>query len=122
MRRYGIDSWWLRLTLGMGLLLGLPGVTQAGEKRKLDPIELTSQAQLFVDDFLIQERKGLARSLHTPSKAKENPVLVADRPWEGGLSLESGTVLYEPDRGIFRMWYNALPARTFRSVKGKLCC
>ncbi len=63
---------------------------------------MTSQVQLFVDDFLIQEMQGVARSLHTPSKARENPVLVADRPWEGGLSLEAGTVLYEPGRGIFK--------------------
>lgn len=116
-----MNSWWLPFTLGTGLLLALPGIAQAEEKRGFDPIVLTPQVQFFVDDFLIQERKGVTRSLRTPEKAKENPVLVADRPWEGGLSLEAGTVLYERDLGIFRMWYNALPARDKPEVEESLC-
>ena len=115
-----MSNWWLRFALGAGLV-GVAGLAQAGEGQQRDPIDLTSRVQLFVDDSLIQEMKGVARSLHTPVKARENPVLVADRPWEGGLSLEAGTVLYEADQGIFRMWYNALPAREKPDVEESLC-
>ncbi len=115
-----MSNWWFRFALGAGLV-GVVSLAQAEEEQQLDPIELTSQVQLFIDDFLIQEMKGIARSLHTPTKAGENPVLVADRPWEGGLSLEAGTVLYEADQGIFRMWYNALFSREKPDVVESLC-
>ena len=112
---------WLRVALGAGFVLGVSFAGQAEKGDGTDPIELTSQVQLFVDDFLIQEMKGVARSLHTPEKVTENPVLVADRPWEGGLSLESGTVLYDAEQGIFRMWYNALSSREKPDVVESLC-
>ena len=114
-------NWSRQIALGASLIMGISLSELLGEKHDSDPIELTSQVQLFVDDFLIQEMQGVARSLHTPSKARETPVLVADRPWEGGLSLEAGTVLYEPVQGIFRVQYNALPSRDKPDVVESLC-
>ena len=112
---------WPWLALVAGLTLGIASPVRAERNENDDPIELTSEVQLFVDDFLIQEMEGVTRALHTPKKASENPVLVPDRPWEGGLSLEAGTVLYDPSKGVFRMWYNALASREKPDLVESLC-
>lgn len=57
---------------------------------------------LFVDDSWISSSYAVNREMHVPVKAAENPLVVADKPWEGGVNC-FGTVLY--DEGKFRMWY-----------------
>ena len=41
--------------------------------------------QLFVDDALIAETKGVWRSLNHPAKHETNPLLEPELPWEGYL-------------------------------------
>jgi len=60
---------------------------------------------LFIDDEEITEVKHLARIVNRPKKHHE-PVLSADRPWEGERAQAWGSVIQEPD-GLFRMWYFA---------------
>jgi hypothetical protein len=57
---------------------------------------------LFVDDRWIAHTHAVHRSVGKPWKYPGNPLIVADRPWEGGLKLY-GTVLR--DNGRLRMWY-----------------
>ncbi|RKY88043.1 hypothetical protein DRQ09_03515 [candidate division KSB1 bacterium] len=57
---------------------------------------------IFVDDSIIQKTYQVTRVVHHPEKCSQNPLLIADKPWEGGINLY-GTVLY--DNGKFRMWY-----------------
>ena len=84
-------------------------------------IELTSDTQVFVDDFLIESMEGVTRTLQTPIKARGNPVLEAERPWEGGLALGGGTVLFDEEQQLFKMWYNALPNQDRPRIDESLC-
>jgi hypothetical protein len=61
-------------------------------------------AQLFVDDAIASSKVGIVRTLH-PGHKLESPVLVPDRPWEGDRVYIYGTVLYDRDAQLFRMWY-----------------
>ena len=59
--------------------------------------------QLFVDDYVIEETRGVVRTLNQPDKYVGNPVMIPLYPWEGSLWLY-GDVFRDPDGG-FRMWY-----------------
>ena len=63
-----------------------------------------SETQLFVDDALISAKSGVVRTLHRAKKL-EQPVLLSDRPWEGGRVYIYGTVHYDAAAQQFRMWY-----------------
>jgi hypothetical protein len=64
------------------------------------------EAQLVVDDLLIHSRQGVERRLH-PGRKLPEPVLEADQTWEGARVYVYGTVNYDADKGIFKMWYLA---------------
>lgn len=56
------------------LLLALPAAAA-------EPIAPISRWELFVDEFLVAEKKGVALKLHEP--VKREIVLATDQPWEG---------------------------------------
>jgi len=58
------------------------------------PLKIDSTHQLFVDDYLISEIEHLTRQFHQPVKHPENPLM------RGGYV----GVLYDEDKGRFRMW------------------
>jgi len=60
--------------------------------------------QLFIDDYVIAELKGVNKVLNQPVKHSKNPLLVRDRPWEES-GPGYGTVLYDADENLFKMWY-----------------
>ena len=47
------------------------------------PIEIPVAPQLFLDDFLIDEQRNLQRVFHPARKLDAQPLVRADRPWEG---------------------------------------
>ncbi len=59
---------------------------------------------LFIDDGDLIEKHGLDRVIHPAHKHENNPVVVADRPWENHLIM-GGTVRREAGR--YRMWYQS---------------
>ena len=61
------------------------------------PTPISSQHQLFVDDYLIQRRRNIARTLHQPRKYAGNPIL------NNGLLY--GSVIWDPEWDCYRMWY-----------------
>ena len=61
---------------------------------------------LFVDDAEIQHYVNLVRVLNKPSRLPQ-PVLRADRPWEGDRAQAWGSVIREPGHRL-RMWYFAM--------------
>ena len=71
------------------------------------PIKVDREKQLFVDDVVIESSTGLERVLHPATKHPGNPLVVADRPWEGLSVLLYGAVIPDPDTGLYRMWYLA---------------
>lgn len=62
--------------------------------------------RLFLDATVVERQTGLERVFHAAQKHSSNPVLKADKPWEGsgyGTAVHGGTVLL--DGGKLRMWY-----------------
>jgi len=92
---------WLRLLAALLAILligcGAPPV---------DSIAIGPESQLFVDDRLVSEAHGVRRTLH-PAQKLAQPVLVADRPWEGERVYVYGTIYHDPAEEIFKMWYLA---------------
>jgi hypothetical protein len=75
-------------------------------------VEIGSEKQLFLDDELVAERSRISNFVRRPEKHPQNPILVADRPWEtatdDGIELDTQATLYDEEAGLFKMWY--LPA------------
>jgi len=69
--------------------------------------DLTGPWQLFVDDYLIDERHDVRRTFHPFTKHPDNPVLTRTEPWESGVYVY-GTVLPAEDGSGYRMWYQTL--------------
>ncbi len=69
------------------------------------------ETRMFLDDAMLAQTENVWRSLHHPVRAEAEPVLVPDRPWEGYLVLQPGTVIHDEEEGCFKMWYNAQPSR-----------
>jgi hypothetical protein len=90
-------------------LLLLAGAASAA--RAADSVDdLTGPWQLLVDDYLVASRTNVVRTYHPFQKYAGNPVLVADKPWEGTIVYIYGTVLPNENHTGFRMWYHT--ART----------
>jgi len=71
-------------------------------------MRVSSDRQLFIDDEIIDTLENCRKQFHRPRRHPENPVIEADRPWERGLDgvyLFGGTVLYDEEERIFKMWY-----------------
>lgn len=80
------------------LLLNIAHPTYAGDKA----IEVGSRRELFVDEFLIDKRKGLELRLQAPTP--RDVVMIHDAPWEGtGCGFH--TIFRDGD--IVRMYYIA---------------
>jgi hypothetical protein len=63
-------------------------------------LDLRSQRELFVDDYLIGEHQGTALRMHRPEP--KEVAIVCDAPWEGNISAYY-TLFRDDDR--FRMYY-----------------
>ncbi|HOY58047.1 MAG TPA: hypothetical protein PK640_07900 [Verrucomicrobiota bacterium] len=101
----------LRLSyLGSGAVTGvilfcLSSLPAGATPRSLG--DLTGPWQLLVDDALIAEKHEVVRVYHPFEKNPRNPVLVADRPWEGQIVYLYGTVLPNETGPGYRMWYHS---------------
>lgn len=67
--------------------------------------------QLFVDDFLVEKTRGIKREFHYPRKYAGNPILKPETDLERRgnpvAAPLSGSILWNPDKRIFEMWYEA---------------
>ena len=70
-------------------------------------IQVGKYRQLFVDDHLIANMRGVQRVLGEVKRHPANPVLVSEHPWEGVEVYLYGTVLYDAAEETFKMWYFA---------------
>jgi hypothetical protein len=68
------------------------------------PITLRDVPLLFVDDAPIASQSGLVRTFH-PARTRAEPVIQADRPWEGDRVYTYGSVFYDAESRLFRLWY-----------------
>ena len=84
------------------------------------PVDVGARKQLFLDDYVIDSMQEAQRQLHRPVRYAGNPVIQADRPWEtgGGTYLFGGTVLYDEEDRIFKMWYRSSAPLEVSDEKG----
>ena len=76
---------------------------------------------LFVNDDQIELMEHVTRTLHTPVFNAANPVLPPEKPWEGSVILQPGTVIYDEEDHIFKMWYNSLATRSKPDIHEFVC-
>jgi len=74
---------------------------------------------LFLDDVSIQSRSGIERVWHQPVKHAGNPVIRADRPWEGRNVYVFGTVIRSADG--WRMWYESYNPKVKTRDRTNVC-
>ena len=65
---------------------------------------------LFIDDHDIESIEGAMRIANRALKHPDNPIIVGDKPWDAYRPQVYGTVLYDQDQQLFRMWYMAIPS------------
>ena len=75
--------------------------------RPFSPVQVGNRVQLFVDQMLVRESQRVAFTLHPAEKHPLNPLVKADRPWEVWNAELFGTVLYDEEEKLFKMWYTA---------------
>jgi hypothetical protein len=69
--------------------------------RRVEPLRLNAdQPQLFIDDYLIAETKGLKRTLHQPEDVPSNPVILPEHPWEHR-RIPYGSVWYDARQELY---------------------
>ena len=71
----------------------------------VSPFDVGTAAQLFVDRLVVRDSQRVWFTQHQGRKHPGNPVLKPDRPWEGWRTEIFGSVLFDEEEGVFKMWY-----------------
>ena len=78
---------------------------------------------LFLDDEEVQDHPGFIRKIQNPRRIRTEPVLRPDRPWEGHAVQLWGSVLYDQEDDLFKMWYFSANTPLYRSQgRGYFIC
>ena len=78
---------------------------------------------LFLDDEEVQDHPGFVRKIQSPRRIRTEPVLRPDRPWEGHAVQLWGSVLYDQEDALFKMWYFSANTPLYRSQgRGYFMC
>ncbi len=72
--------------------------------------QIGNETQLFVDSWLIEQSDGVTRRWHKPERLQQQPVLVADKPWENYpyFTYSNFCVMQDPEDGLVKVWYEDL--------------
>lgn len=70
-----------------------------------DVISIGQHRQLFIDDYLIEKTENIIRRLIPFAKDSNNPLVVADQPWEARMAVPQGSVIFDEEDHIYKMWY-----------------
>ena len=75
-----------------------------------EPLDLPlGQRQLVMSRQVIETQEDCRRTVHQVEKHRGNPVISAQTPWEAEGPTGNGTVLYDEERGKFRLWTSIWP-------------
>ena len=108
-----------RVSLGSLCVLVLTVLNVQGASDLPGLLEIGTRKQLFIDDYMIQSLTDAQQVLNPATKARNNPVVRPDRPWEGGLNPIS-KVLYDEREGLFKMWYSTTDGYKAGKESGEL--
>ena len=90
----------MRTTLHIFCLLFCQTILSAKPGKSEEPLEIGSRLELFVDDYLVEEMKGVKIRLHSPQSAGK--VFDFDRLWEGNTSWQLSVF---KDGDLYRLYY-----------------
>jgi hypothetical protein len=94
-------------------------VQALGVAEPFTPIGVGLRKQLFIDDHVVASTSGTKRQLHQPVKHPGNPIISPPAPQPGNEELLhlGGSVIYDQQENLFKMWYEANNAsRTHAAV------
>jgi len=88
--------------LASGLCIRSGSYVLAAAQDRQAPLAIEPGPQLFLDDYLIEQMRGLRREVQHPQRLPE-PILDSRR---FGTTQPYLSVLRDPDDGRYRLWYN----------------
>jgi hypothetical protein len=107
----------LPILFACGLVVEWPAQGRAAEpspaamvkefETRVSPFDVGNRAQLFVDRVLVRDADRVWFTQHQGQKHPENPLIKADQPWEGWRVQVFGSVIYDEQERLFKMWYLA---------------
>jgi hypothetical protein len=68
--------------------------------------DLLPGKHLLFDNTSIADTYRLKRRIHQPKRDPQEPILKSEKPWDGP-SVTPLHVMFDPARGMYRMWYQA---------------
>lgn len=103
------------MILRSSLLCVLAGMVAAAALAQgyVSPYPVEDKSQLFVDQVLVRDAHRVSFTLHPGRKHPENPILKADRAWEGWRVEIYGNVIRDDAEGVFKMWYLGEETKAF---------
>jgi len=73
------------------------------------PLPIGTSAQLFAERSIVQDTERVWFTLHPGQKHARNPLIRADRDWEGWRIRTYGNGIFDEDEKVFKMWYLSYP-------------
>jgi hypothetical protein len=80
-----------------------PGETNRAEYATGKPVDIGTDWALLADDYLVEDKIGIARVMGHLVKLPNSPVVLADLPWEDYIAGPS--VVFDEKAGFYHMWY-----------------
>ena len=78
-----------------------------------------TQKQLFLDNYILDDLIDTERIVPRPGKAESLLIQYDDLPWERyHFTCVPAAALYDPDDGLFKMWYKTLLSGNTNSAQG----
>jgi hypothetical protein len=105
-----------------GGVLGIRGtaaLAQPADRADDQAPVLDDAAQLFVDLGQVEPLDGVRQDFHAADKHPANPVLRKEKPWESDRGTW-GSVSFDPQQKIFKMWYGGQSGRRREYRPGSL--
>ena len=83
-----------------------------------EPLDIGSQRQLFLDDFIIERIDGLKRIMHRPEK---KGAVFLPRGATDGIRVQTASApVWVDEEQVYKLFYMGFPYRNSRSVKGEI--
>ncbi len=83
-----------------------------------EPVEVGHRRQLLMDWHVVDDLNGCRRTVHQPVKHPDNP-LVGGAPGQDHGPTSWGSVMRDPNTGLFRIWTNATDPQLSAKLGGK---
>src|SRR5262245_49562337 len=75
-----------------------------------EPLALRNEAQVLVDDYVVESMNGLTRRINPLVKHPANPVIKPDQPWEEKSAVPI-SAFFDEEQKLYRMWYRPGPGK-----------